>query len=99
MVFRAASPRAHELTPLPSPLSALSPFKRTPTQDLIIFPGDATFAKAAERVYVLKFSSSSHRHFFWNQDVDSSKDAEHARKVNELIGATGAEDEMEVEQE
>lgn len=65
--------------------------------DLIIFPGDATFTKATDRVHVLKFNSSSDRHFFWHQDVDSSKDDEVARKVNELFGAE-AEPEPEPEQ-
>ncbi|SCV74785.1 BQ2448_7814 [Microbotryum intermedium] len=56
-------------------------------EDLIIFPGDATFVKASERVHVLKFSSSSARSFFWHQDLDASHDQERADKVNELIGA------------
>ncbi|ORY90947.1 proteasome complex subunit Rpn13 ubiquitin receptor-domain-containing protein [Leucosporidium creatinivorum] len=55
-------------------------------EDLILFPGDASFVKATERVHVLKFSSSSARSFFWHQDVDASHDDERARKVNELIG-------------
>ncbi|SGY81616.1 BQ5605_C009g05510 [Microbotryum silenes-dioicae] len=71
-------------------------------EDLIIFPGDATFVKASERVHVLKFSSSSARSFFWHQDVDASHDQERADKVNELIGAQIDEEEdsagaMEVE--
>lgn len=35
-----------------------------------MFPTDATFTKVAQspgRVYVLKFSSSDQRHFFWMQ--------------------------------
>jgi 26S proteasome regulatory subunit N13 len=65
--------------------------------DLILFPGDASFKKASERVYCLKFSSSSTREFFWFQDVDSSKDAERAAEVNRLIGAPEEEGAMEVE--
>lgn len=70
--------------------------------DLIIFPGDATFTKAAPRVHVLKFNSSSARSFFWHQDVDESQDDERAKKVNELIGGQVEEEEensgaMEVE--
>ncbi|BGP51880.1 hypothetical protein JCM10450v2_007840 [Rhodotorula kratochvilovae] len=57
--------------------------------DLIIFPGDATFEPATDRVHVLKFSSSSARHFYWHQDVDLPADefARRGRTVNELIGA------------
>ena len=39
----------------------------TDYKDLILFPGDATFAKVEQsawgRTYVLKFSSSNQRHF------------------------------------
>ncbi|BGP20284.1 hypothetical protein JCM10213_001115 [Rhodosporidiobolus nylandii] len=62
--------------------------------DLIIFPGDASFvpvpssSPAAGRVHVLKFNSSSARHFFWHQDVELSREEyeRRARRVNELIG-------------
>ncbi|KAG2009862.1 hypothetical protein CC2G_012739 [Coprinopsis cinerea AmutBmut pab1-1] len=40
--------------------------------DLILFPGDATFSKVTEsngRVWVLKFESSGSRHFFWMQVI------------------------------
>ncbi|KAK4051632.1 hypothetical protein OIV83_002772 [Microbotryomycetes sp. JL201] len=57
-------------------------------EDLILFEGDASFIKASERVHCLKFSSSSARSFYWHQNVDPSKDAENARRVNELIGGT-----------
>ncbi|BGP35536.1 hypothetical protein JCM10296v2_007376 [Rhodotorula toruloides] len=62
-------------------------------EDLIIFPGDATFVKATDRVHVLKFSSSSARHFFWHQDVELSTDEfeRRGRMVNELIGAEDVE--------
>lgn len=59
-----------------------------------------TFIQAADRVHVLKFSSSSARSFFWHQDPDPSHDDERARKVNELIGGTLEEPEsgaMDVE--
>lgn len=66
--------------------------------DLILFPGDASFKKAAERVYCLKFSSSSTREFFWFQDVETDKDVERAAEVSRLIGSPD-EDEptMEIE--
>ncbi|KIK82199.1 hypothetical protein PAXRUDRAFT_725801 [Paxillus rubicundulus Ve08.2h10] len=42
-------------------------------EDLILFPGDATFEKVSQapggRVYVLKFESSNQRHFFWLQVI------------------------------
>ncbi|KAM0789699.1 hypothetical protein ACM66B_006559 [Microbotryomycetes sp. NB124-2] len=73
------------------------------TEDLILFEGDASFIKASERVHCLKFSSSSARSFYWHQDVDPSKDADNARRVNELIGGTIEQDEpstaMDVEGE
>jgi len=57
--------------------------------DLIIFSGDAQFNRVAQspsgRVYVLRFSSSSARHFFWFQDVASDQDEIRARHVNQLI--------------
>ncbi|GAA5976109.1 hypothetical protein JCM5350_000316 [Sporobolomyces pararoseus] len=72
-------------------------------EDLIIFPGDASFqiANKAHRVSVLKFNSSSARHFFWHQDQNLSEQdfEERGKKVNELIGSedsTGGEG-MEVE--
>merc|ERR1711939_160775 len=57
--------------------------------DLILFPGDATFspvpASTSGRVYVLKFSSSSARHFYWMQDVSNEQDSRRAARVNALI--------------
>ncbi|GAA5939679.1 hypothetical protein JCM3775_002085 [Rhodotorula graminis] len=63
--------------------------------DLIIFPGDATFDQATpDRVHVLKFLSSSARHFYWAQKRDLSHDefTSQRRRVNELIGAEPAGD-------
>ncbi|KAI8969614.1 proteasome complex subunit Rpn13 ubiquitin receptor-domain-containing protein [Trametes punicea] len=58
-------------------------------EDLILFPGDATFAKVEQsawgRTYVLKFSSSNQRHFFWMQDADPSRDEEFVGNVNRLL--------------
>ncbi|KAI0648040.1 proteasome complex subunit Rpn13 ubiquitin receptor-domain-containing protein [Trametes meyenii] len=58
-------------------------------EDLILFPGDATFAKVEQsawgRTYVLKFSSSNQRHFFWMQDANSSRDEEFVGNVNRLL--------------
>ncbi|TFK40600.1 proteasome complex subunit Rpn13 ubiquitin receptor-domain-containing protein [Crucibulum laeve] len=56
--------------------------------DLILFPSDATFTKVSQssgRVYVLKFSSSNQRHFFWMQDASSTRDQEFADNVNGLL--------------
>ncbi|GAA5845299.1 hypothetical protein JCM9279_004834 [Rhodotorula babjevae] len=63
--------------------------------DLIIFPGDATFDQATpDRVHVLKFLSSSARHFYWAQKPDLSHDefAHQRLRVNELIGADTPDD-------
>ena len=64
--------------------------------DLIIFPGDATFGyveqarnnKTNNRVYALKFTSTPKKvHFYWMQEVASAaeKDKELAEKVNSMI--------------
>jgi hypothetical protein len=58
-------------------------------EDLILFPTDATFEKVpqgtSERMYVLKFSSSNQRHFFWMQDASPQRDDEFANNVNGLL--------------
>ncbi|GAA6034693.1 hypothetical protein JCM8097_001126 [Rhodosporidiobolus ruineniae] len=82
--------------------------------DLILFPGDVAFAAlpssapqaAKDRVHVLKFNSSSARHFYWSQDADGwdadKFQARHA-KLNELVGAEVEDNAgaggMEIEQE
>ncbi|KAL0581000.1 hypothetical protein V5O48_000994 [Marasmius crinis-equi] len=57
-------------------------------EDLILFPTDATFSKVSQssgRIYVLKFSSSDQRHFFWMQDASSARDEEFANNVNGFL--------------
>jgi hypothetical protein len=58
-------------------------------EDLILFPSDATFVKVSQsswgRTYVLKFSSSNQRHFFWMQDASSRKDDEFVRNINRYL--------------
>ncbi|KAJ3804853.1 proteasome complex subunit Rpn13 ubiquitin receptor-domain-containing protein [Lentinula aff. lateritia] len=57
-------------------------------EDLILFPSDATFLKVSQapgRVYVLKFSSSNQRHFFWMQDASSARDEEFVNNVNGFL--------------
>ncbi|KAF8225873.1 adhesion regulating molecule [Tricholoma matsutake] len=58
-------------------------------EDLILFPSDAIFSKVTQsssgRVYVLKFSSSNQRHFFWMQDASSDRDEEFVINVNGLL--------------
>ncbi|KAL1748048.1 proteasome complex subunit Rpn13 ubiquitin receptor-domain-containing protein [Schizophyllum fasciatum] len=57
-------------------------------EDLILFPGDASFVKVGQaggRVYVLKFSSSDQRHFFWLQDASSTRDEEFVSNLNRLL--------------
>ncbi|KAG6894226.1 hypothetical protein C0992_006983 [Termitomyces sp. T32_za158] len=55
-------------------------------EDLILFPSDASFVKLPQigdgRVYVLKFSSSDQRHFFWMQDASSARDEEFTTNLN-----------------
>ena len=58
------------------------------TKDLILFPGDATFTQVSSeggRTYVLRFTSSSARHFYWMQDVEDTQDSRRASRVNALI--------------
>ncbi|KAF8631798.1 hypothetical protein AX17_005013 [Amanita inopinata Kibby_2008] len=58
-------------------------------EDLILFPSDASFVKVAlptsGRVYVLKFSSSNQRHFFWMQDASVVRDEEFVNNLNGLL--------------
>ncbi|KXN88213.1 hypothetical protein AN958_07672 [Leucoagaricus sp. SymC.cos] len=57
-------------------------------EDLILFPSDASFTKVAQstgRVYVLKFSSSNRRDFFWMQDASSARDDEFVNNLNGLL--------------
>jgi hypothetical protein len=58
-------------------------------EDLILFPFDASFVKVDQvssgRVYVLKFSSSNQRHFFWLQDASASRDSEFIENLNGLL--------------
>ncbi|OQS00709.1 proteasomal ubiquitin receptor ADRM1-like protein [Achlya hypogyna] len=58
--------------------------------DFIIFPNDAAFQKVDtgrpnDRVYVLQYKGSSRRFFFWMQNKDGTKDADQAKKVDELM--------------
>ncbi|ORX80287.1 adhesion regulating molecule [Basidiobolus meristosporus CBS 931.73] len=58
--------------------------------DLIIFPDEAEFLKVEEskdRVFVLKFKSSSLRIFFWMQDKNSEQDEFHRTRVNEALNS------------
>ncbi|KAJ7147534.1 adhesion regulating molecule [Mycena crocata] len=57
-------------------------------EDLIIFPSDASFVKVPQsggRMYVLKFSSSDSRHFFWLQDASTARDEEFVANINRLL--------------
>eukprot|EP01113_Clastostelium_recurvatum_P002918 TRINITY_DN1125_c0_g1_i1.p1 TRINITY_DN1125_c0_g1~~TRINITY_DN1125_c0_g1_i1.p1 ORF type:complete len:425 (+),score=123.68 TRINITY_DN1125_c0_g1_i1:25-1275(+) len=60
--------------------------------DLILFPDDATFQKVdspAGRVYLLRFSSSDRRLFFWMQEPKDDQDKEHEKKVNHALNRPG----------
>jgi len=56
---------------------------------LIIFPSEASFEKvkqaAGGRTYVLKFTSSNQRHFFWLQDASTDRDSQITENVNNLL--------------
>lgn len=57
--------------------------------DLIIFPDDIEFKRVTQcttgRVYVLKFTITSRKMFFWMQEPKTDKDEEHCKKVNDLL--------------
>ena len=66
-----------------------------PFQNIMIFPGDATFKKikqSKDRVYCLYFEQTKQRHFFWMQEKDKEEDAERCKKLHNLIN--GIEDGM-----
>ncbi|KAI0050379.1 adhesion regulating molecule [Auriscalpium vulgare] len=62
-------------------------------EDLIVFPEDASFVRVEQatggRIYVLKFTSSEQRHFFWLQDASSERDEEFVLHVNNLLQIPG----------
>ena len=46
-----------------------------------VFPGDCKFEKvkqSKDRVYLLEFTSTQQRHFYWMQEDDKEKDTENA---------------------
>eukprot|EP00899_Mesostigma_viride_P011779 jgi/Mesvir1/20601/Mv14834-RA.1 len=69
----------------------------TVEDDLIIFPGDATFVKVGKpdvRVYSVKLSAGG-EHLFWMQEADAAGDAELARMVHNILNE--ADDDLDLE--
>ncbi|OUM69385.1 hypothetical protein PIROE2DRAFT_2686 [Piromyces sp. E2] len=67
--------------------------------DLIIFPFEAEFTKvkqSKDRVYILKFQSSSQKLFFWMQEPKADKDEELCKKVNDIINNVHSDDKSDV---
>jgi len=67
--------------------------------DLIIFPYEAEFSKvkqSKDRVYILKFQSSSQKLFFWMQEPKADKDEELCKKVNDIINNVHSDDKSDV---
>ncbi|KXS19251.1 adhesion regulating molecule [Gonapodya prolifera JEL478] len=64
--------------------------------DWIVFPMEATFmavTQSKSRVFMLKFESSSAKHFYWMQEPSSEKDTSVVAKINQAInGESGDED-------
>ncbi|KIR60129.1 hypothetical protein I314_03982 [Cryptococcus bacillisporus CA1873] len=57
--------------------------------ELIIFPGEATFEKVSQdptgRTHILKFSSSNQKYFFWFQRLSKEGDLRAQVDINELL--------------
>ncbi|CDW81082.1 regulatory particle non-atpase 13 [Stylonychia lemnae] len=61
---------------------------KTQIESFYVFPGDAKFEKvkqSKDRVYLLEFSSTSQRHFYWMQEADKDKDQERATQVHNTL--------------
>ncbi|XP_017074759.1 proteasomal ubiquitin receptor ADRM1 homolog [Drosophila eugracilis] len=58
--------------------------------DIIVTPGGLEFRRIDEcktgRVYVLKYTRSTQRYFFWMQEPKMEKDMEFCQRLNEIIG-------------
>jgi 26S proteasome regulatory subunit N13 len=84
--------------------------------DLIMFPGDASFLPFEKegpnrkplvngRIFVLRFSSSSARHFFWLQSKsqhssgDPSFFSDRDRKLGEIVNSILQGEDIDVQQE
>jgi hypothetical protein len=57
--------------------------------DFVLFPEDAEYVKVPQcntgRVFLLKFKTSSAKHFFWMQEPSEEKDEANCSKINKLI--------------
>lgn len=63
--------------------------------DKIVFPDDITFQKAKtgrpnDRVYYMRYNSSTQYYFYWLQDKSSAKDEENCKKVTEYANNPAA---------
>lgn len=60
--------------------------------NLILFPEESEWIHVPQcitgRVYVLKFKSSSQRHFFWMQEKNDENDEKIFIKMNRLLAGT-----------
>ncbi|KAJ1956326.1 hypothetical protein GGI12_005334, partial [Dipsacomyces acuminosporus] len=68
-----------------------------PEEELIVFPGDVALEKVPQsddRVYVLKFKSSSQRHFFWIQEPNAEDDGDIVHSVNVLMNEDQEDDDV-----
>lgn len=61
---------------------------KTKIDAFYVFPGDCKFEKvkqSSDRVYLLEFTSTQKRSFYWMQDADKTKDEENAKKVHNIL--------------
>nr|XP_044249542.1 proteasomal ubiquitin receptor ADRM1 homolog [Drosophila takahashii] len=59
--------------------------------DILATPGDLEFRRIDQcktgRVYVLKYTRSTQRYFFWMQEPQAERDADFCQRINELIAS------------
>jgi 26S proteasome regulatory subunit N13 len=73
-----------------------------PFQNIMIFPGDAKFEKvkqSKDRVYMLEFHQSKHRHFYWMQEKEEEEDDVRCKKVHNIINGIDDDGDKNMESE
>ena len=61
---------------------------KNPIDNVYVFPGDCKFEKVkqtTDRVYLLQFMQSDRKMFYWFQDEEKDKDADHCKKIHNIL--------------